>query len=541
MKTKNRVVIGLVGTVLDGKEGTSRWGKWRPTVSIFQQEDFLVDRLELLHQKRFQPLADLVDQDVRHVSPETAVRHHLLEFEDPWDFEQVYSQLHDFARAYDWDPEQEEYLIHITTGTHVAQICMFLLTESRHFPAKLLQTSPPKDKQRQATGSYTIIDLDLSKYDRLASRFRQELRDDVSFLKSGIATRNGRFNQLIEQIERVAIHSAAPLLLAGPTGAGKSRLARRIYELKKARRQIAGPFVEVNCATIRGDAAMSALFGHTKGAFTGAVKDRPGLLKSADGGMLFLDEVGELGPDEQAMLLRAVEEKKFLPVGADREIGSSFQLICGSNRNLAGEVQRGNFREDLLARINLWTFHMPGLRDRAEDIEPNLNYELDQFAGITGTQVAFNKEARQRFLEFSTSSQACWAGNFRDLNGAIVRMATLASGGRITVEIVEEEVARLKASWSHQQTQLPGDADGESLLLEILGAEKVNSLDLFDRAGLAVVLGVCRRSRSLSDAGRALFAVSRTAKSSTNDANRLRKYLSRFGLTWGEIVAALTR
>jgi transcriptional regulatory protein RtcR len=531
--------MGLVGTVLDAKENSSRWEKWRPTVSIFQQEDLLVDRLELLHQKKFQRLADLVDQDVRHVSPETVVRHHLVEFEDPWDFEQVYGQLHDFARSYNWDPEQEEYLIHITTGTHVAQICMFLLTESHYFPAKLLQTSPPKDRHKGETGSYTIIDLDLSKYDRLASRFKQEARDDVSFLKSGIATRNGRFNQLIEQIERVAIHSAAPLLLAGPTGAGKSRLARRIYELKKTRRQIAGPFVEVNCATIRGDAAMSALFGHTKGAFTGAVKDRPGLLKTADGGMLFLDEVGELGPDEQAMLLRAVEEKKFLPVGADEEIGSSFQLICGSNRDLGAEVQTGNFREDLLARINLWTFHLPGLRDRAEDIEPNLNYELDQFAGVTGTQVAFNKEARQRFLEFSTSPEACWAGNFRDLNGAIVRMATFASGGRITVEIVEEEVCQLKASWSRQQTQLSRDNDGESLLLEILGPEKAKGLDLFDRVQLAAVLGVCRRSRSLSDAGRALFAISRMAKSSSNDANRLRKYLSRFGLTWQEIAVTV--
>ena len=121
---------------------------------------------------------------------------------------------------------------------------------------------------------------------------------------------------MIEQIERVAIASRAPLLLTGPTGAGKSQLARRIFELKKARRQVAGEFVEVNCATLRGDGAMSALFGHVTGAFTGAVEDRPGLLRTADGGVLFLDEIGELGLDEQAMLLRALEEKTFLPVGA---------------------------------------------------------------------------------------------------------------------------------------------------------------------------------------------------------------------------------
>ena len=172
-------------------------------------------------------------------------------------------------------------------------------------------------------------------------------------LKSGIPPRNDAFNRLIEQIEHVAANAVDPLLLTGPTGAGKSHLARRVYELKKHRRQVSGGFVEVNCATLRGDAAMSALFGHRKGAFTGATTDRPGLLRAADGGILFLDEIGELGPDEQAMLLRALEEKRFLPLGADSEATSDFQLISGTNRDLGASVDAGEFREDLLARINL--------------------------------------------------------------------------------------------------------------------------------------------------------------------------------------------
>ena len=118
-------------------------------------------------------------------------------------------------------------------------------------------------------------------------------------------------------IEQVVIGSDAPMLLMGPTGAGKSQLARRIFELKQQRQQIVGRFIEVNCATIRGDQAMSSLFGHVTGAFTGATTDRPGLLRAAQDGMLFLDEIGELGPDEQAMLLREIEEGRFLPVGAD--------------------------------------------------------------------------------------------------------------------------------------------------------------------------------------------------------------------------------
>ncbi len=189
---------------------------------------------------------------------------------------------------------------------------------------------------------------------------------------------------MIDDIEKVAVRTRAPVLLSGPTGAGKSRLARRIYELKRRREQVTGRFVEINCATLRGDGAMSALFGHRRGAFTGAVEDRGGLLRAADSGMLFLDEIGELGTDEQAMILRAVEEKRFLPVGTDLEVESNFQLTAGSNRDLRVEVTRGRFREDLLARLALWTFRLPSLAERREDIAPNLDYELAAHAAATG-------------------------------------------------------------------------------------------------------------------------------------------------------------
>lgn len=204
--------------------------------------------------------------------------------------------------------------MHITTGTHVAQICWFLLTEARYLPASLLQTSPaPKSAADEAVaaGIYSVIDLDLSRYTALTSRFQREQQQSVSFLKAGIETRNATFNALIDRIERVAIRSADPILLTGPTGAGKSVLAKRIFQLRQSRHRVAGKFMAVNCATLRGDNAMSTLFGHVKGAFTGAVTPRAGLLREADGGVLFLDEIAELGLDEQAMLLKAIEEKPF--------------------------------------------------------------------------------------------------------------------------------------------------------------------------------------------------------------------------------------
>ena len=253
---------------------------------------------------------------------------------------------------------------------------------------------------------------------------------------------------MIDRIERVAIDSTAPMLLTGPTGAGKSCPAKRVYELKKSRRQLAGNFAEVNCATLRGDGAMSALFGHKRGAFTGASTDRAGLLRSADGGVLFLDEVGELGPDEQAMLLRALEDERFLPVGSDKEAASDFQRIAGTNRDLTAGVRAGTFRDDLLARIDLWLFSLPALREWPEDVEPNLDYELVEFGRRAGRKITFNRETRERFVAFAAGPDAAWAGNFRELNAAVTRTATLAAGGRITTELVDEEVARLYSAWT---------------------------------------------------------------------------------------------
>ncbi|AKJ26939.1 transcriptional regulator [Caldimonas brevitalea] len=528
--------MGFLGTQLDGGMGSGRWEKWRPTVSLVQHEDLVIDRLELLYTPRHEELVQRLMADLLVVSPETQVRAHALDLADPWDFGEVYSALYDWSRAYPFDPEREDYWAHITTGTHVAQICLFLMVEARFIPGVLLQTAPPKRQVEGDPGSYTLIDLDLSRYDAIAQRFAREQQDALSFLKSGIPTRNPRFNALIAEVERVAVRSRAPILFTGPTGAGKSLLARRMYELKKARHQVQGPFVEVNCATLQGDAAASTLFGHKRGAFTGALGDRAGLLRSADGGVLFLDEIGELGLDEQAMLLKAVEEKRFYPLGADREVASDFQLIAGTNRDLRSAVAAGRFRDDLYARINLWSYELPGLAERPEDIEPNLEFLLGEAARELGRQVRFNAEAKARYLRFAQSQEAPWRGNFRDLAASVTRLATLSEGGRIGVAQVDAEVARLR--WLWDRSEAPAAPDPQAELHTLLDTETLDTLDLFDRLQLAAVVQVCRQAHSLSDAGRRLFAASRQRRQVVNDADRLRKYLARFGLSWDQVAAA---
>jgi transcriptional regulatory protein RtcR len=549
-----RVVLGLVGSTLDGGHNAARWTRWRPTVAITQHPELPVDRLELLVPPPAVRIGEQVARDVAEVSPSTAVRLHAFVVSDPWDFSEVYGALADFADHYPWRPEREDYFLHITTGTHVMQICLFLLCETRAMPARLLQSSPVREGSREerseagARGRVDVIDLDLAKYERLAARFRARRTRGESLLKAGIATENAAFNQLIEQLEHVATRSRDPMLIGGETGTGKSALCQRLYELKKARQRLTGELVAVNCATLRGDTAASALFGHARGAFTGAAEARAGFLRKADKGLLFLDEIGELPLDEQATLLKAIEEKRFYPVGADKEVQSDFQLVAGSNRDLTAEVAAGRFREDLLARLSLWVFELPPLRARPEDLAPNLDYELDRLGVELGHPVSLTSSAKAAFLRFAAT--APWRANFRDFNGAIRRMVTLADvdgdgsgGGRVDERGVEAELARLRRSWRGEADReadraraTKRDASGGDLLHAALGS-RADALDRFERVQLAEVLRACAAAPSLSAAGRELFAQSRQGKTSRNDADRLRKYLARFELSFEDVKA----
>lgn len=290
-----------------------------------------------------------------------------------------------------------------------------------------------------------------------------------------------------------------------------------------------GRFVQVNCAMLNVPDAMASLFGQRR-SYTGQVgSERSGLLREADGGVLFLDEIDSLSWDIQTIILHAIETGRYYPVGSDTEVSSRFQLVAGANRDLRQMTAEGHFRPDLLARINMWSFRMPALRDRREDIEVNLTHELARVERELGTQVGFNADALRAYLRFAANPATLWPGNFRDFGASVRRLATLAPRGRVTLSMVSEEIEMLKRDWAQANSN-----EDLRLLRDVLG-DVAGEIDPFDTVQLAHVVRTCQNSESLSAAGRTLFAMSRERRKSQNDADRLRKYLDKFGLSWAAV------
>ena len=210
--TKKTVMISFLGTVLDAGLGKKRWKRWRPNVDIHQCTS--IDVVELFVADKFVTLGEKIKQDIAEISPNTSVNLIPMDLYNPWDFSEVYEKLSDWAAVYPFDTQTYQYWTHITTGTHVAQICLFLLVESRQIPSVLLQTAPPKKTEDSTThlGEFELIDLDLTRYDNIAKRLAQVKNDAQKYLKNNIATKNLAFNQMIAEIQQVAMNSSAPIL-----------------------------------------------------------------------------------------------------------------------------------------------------------------------------------------------------------------------------------------------------------------------------------------------------------------------------------------
>lgn len=230
------------------------------------------------------------------------------------------------------------------------------------------------------------------------------------------------------------VHLVAPtnmaVLINGASGTGKEYVARRIHQLS---RRSGKPFVAIDCGAIPKELAASEFFGHIKGAFTGALTDKTGAFVEADGGTIFLDEIGNLGYEVQIQLLRALQERKIRPVGSTKEISVDVRLISATNENLEQAIERGMFREDLFHRINEFTLYMPQLKDRREDILLFANFFLDQANREMNKQLTgFDEQACRALLEYH------WPGNLRQMRNAVRRATLLAQGKFITVDELDD-------------------------------------------------------------------------------------------------------
>ncbi len=258
---------------------------------------------------------------------------------------------------------------------------------------------------------------------------KQQLSGEVNRLTGteGMETANSAMAELLDTARRAA-NSEATILIAGESGTGKEVLARLIHQ-HSPRAQ--GPMVAVNCAAIPENLLESELFGHVKGAFTGAVSNRRGRFQSAAGGTLFLDEIGELRLDLQAKLLRAIQERVVSPVGADAPEAVDVRLIAASNRDLYAAIGQGTFREDLYYRLGVILLHLPPLRERREDIPGLVSHFLLKVGAPAG--VRFTAEAVARLKAHP------WPGNIRELQNIVERAVILRRG--LLIEADELQLA----------------------------------------------------------------------------------------------------
>jgi DNA-binding NtrC family response regulator len=241
------------------------------------------------------------------------------------------------------------------------------------------------------------------------------LRSKTFFGKSPIIAK-------IVEYANIAAMNDTVVLLLGETGTGKGVLARWIHEHSGRKDQA---FVELNCSSLRGELLRSELYGHTKGAFTSAIKDRDGLIEIADGGTLFLDEIGDMDIAVQAELLKTLEEKSFRRIGENKVRKSDFRLICATNRDLAADSNKGMFRTDLYYRICIFPITLPALRQRKDDLAGLIEHIL---LGFGYDQLPLNKDTMDLLMNYP------WPGNIRELRNSIERALLLAQGTPLSVE-----------------------------------------------------------------------------------------------------------
>ena len=266
--------------------------------------------------------------------------------------------------------------------------------------------------------------------DNLPKNDDADLKDsELPCLLPGLMSLNHRFAALLESIAKIAVTNLE-LLISGETGTGKELVARAVHELSQRK----GEFVAVNCGAIPPNMIEGQMFGWRRGAFSGAVNDRPGLIRSAEGGTLFLDEIGDLPLAPQAALLRALQEGAVVPIGDSQPIEVNFRLVAASHRDLRKMVDKGLFREDLLARIRGFAAKLPALRERKEDLGLLIATLLARILPKASAKPRFTAMAARKLIAYD------WPRNVRELDKCLAAAVALADGDSIDVDHLPSEV-----------------------------------------------------------------------------------------------------
>ncbi|HVM74946.1 MAG TPA: sigma-54 dependent transcriptional regulator [Candidatus Saccharimonadales bacterium] len=262
---------------------------------------------------------------------------------------------------------------------------------------------------------------------RAVENENQALRDEVEQVEmfEEIVGKSPALQEVLARVARVA-PTDSTVLITGETGTGKELMARAIH--KRSQRS-SKPFVSVNCAAIPKDLIASELFGHEKGAFTGALQRRIGRFEQAEGGTIFLDEIGELPPETQVALLRVLQEREFERVGGAQPVRANVRVIAATNRNLEAAIEEGSFRSDLFYRINVFPVEVPSLRARRDDIQLLAQYFIHRFASKSGKKItSIRKSSLERLESYS------WPGNIRELQNVIERSVILCDTDEFSVD-----------------------------------------------------------------------------------------------------------
>ncbi|MCZ6603029.1 MAG: sigma 54-interacting transcriptional regulator [Planctomycetota bacterium] len=270
-----------------------------------------------------------------------------------------------------------------------------------------------------------------------AHRFAAARQEIARHTEREIIGKSAAIQEIHQQIRQLATSDAATLI-TGETGTGKELVARALHRQSK---RVKGPFIPVNCGALPESIIESELFGHEKGAFTGALSRRPGRFELAGGGVLFLDEIGELPLSCQVTFLRILDDGEFYPIGATKPLQADVRVVAATNRDLDKETEEKNFREDLLFRLKVLTIHLPPLRERVEDIPPLARHFLEKAS----------LKARRRGMTLSdeaieTLQRYSWPGNVRELQNVIERAALLSTTKELGPEVLPKEMRREKAT-----------------------------------------------------------------------------------------------